>query len=785
LRSTRTNPFAVLGHLIAVVVLIAPSPAKAQGIDLTDRPVAAIRIEGLAEIPEQLVLNQIRLIKGTPYASGTVRDDIVRITHLGRFSNVQAQVEPQQDGSLIVTYVLTEESPVSDIQIAGNKNISDQELLALVRLRPGDPGYKHLIEHGVKQIQRAYKKAGYFSTSVVYDQKTLSESGVLIYRIREGPIVRIRRIIFQGHAAFIKKELRSKIRSNTYAFILRPGTLNREELDADTARLRDFYHQRGYLDAQVGRRIDLSPDNKDAVVTFLIDEGRRYTVGNIRIEGNAVFSRAQIVEAMPLKSGDIFLARKLRNSHAAIVNLYGTLGYIETRVQIDRLFYDKQPKVDLVVSIREGQSYLVGTISVRGNQLTQDKVIYRTIRGMSQGRRFDYAGMRKTETLLKQSSLFSDAKITLLGNPKDPYRDVLIEVKEANSGSLSFGAGISSDAGLLGAIELTQRNFDITDLPESAGEFFTGKAFRGAGQFFSLNLQPGNQVSRYSVSFREPYVLDSDYSLDTNLFYFDREREDWDEKRTGGILGSGHRFGDVWSASVRLRVEEIDITNIDPSAPTDVFNVQDSSQITSLGFVMSRNNTDSRIFPTRGNRVRVEVTRVGALGGDYDFTKIKTEFKQFWTVEEDFFGRRTVVSLRLEIGHIIENNEAPIFERFYAGGHRSFRGFRFRGAGPRGVRNDTKALGNDPVGGDWLFLLGLEYNFPIYKEVMRGVVFLDTGTVQDDFGLDEYRASFGVGLRLKVPFLGQAPFALDFAVPILKEDGDETQAISFDLALPF
>ena len=465
--------------------------------------------------------------------------------------------------------------------------------------------------------------------------------------------------------------------------------------------------------------------------------------------------------------------------------MYGKLGFIETQLQIDRLFHEKQPQVDLVLKINEGLPYIVGTVSVRGNQQTQDKVIYREIRGLVPGRRFDRERLRLTEKRLEASSLFSQAKITILGTAQDTTRDVLVEVKEANTGSLSFGAGISSDAGLLGAIDLTQRNFDVTDLPESLGEIFTGKSFRGAGQYFALSLQPGDEFSRYSISLREPYLFESDYSFDTNLFFFNRVREDWDEQRTGLSLGLGHRFGDVWSVGLRLRAEDIELTDIDPSAPEDVFKDLGNRTITSMGIVVSRSTVDSRFFPTRGSRLQLELTRTGALGGDYEFTKLNVEFKKFWTVNEDFFGRRTVLSIRTEMGYIFEDNKSPIFERFHAGGHRSFRGFRFRGIGPRGIRNDTKVLGDDPIGGDWLFLAGLEYNYPIYKEVVRGVLFLDSGTVRKDFGFNEYRVAVGMGLRLKVPFLGQAPFALDFAIPINDEDGDETQAISFDLALPF
>lgn len=785
MRSTSPHASAATWIISLLILTVSIPLAGAQGIDLTDRPVAQVHVEGLERVPLQLVLNQLRLTAGSAYKPKVVQDDIVRVTHLGRFSSVKAAVDPQPDGSVVVTYVVIEQPLISDVQVTGNKAISDEELLSLVLLRPGDPIDPYLIDRAVKQIHAAYERAGYFATDVSYDKDQLGQANELVIKVREGPKIRIRRITFEGNRVFMDKQIRSKIGSKTYVAILRPGVLSRSQLDADVTALRSFYHDRGYLDAQVGRRIEISPDQKDAAVTFFVEEGRQYTVGDIAIEGNRVFGSVQILETLPLNVGDVFTADRQRRSQRALLDLYGRLGYIETRVQIDRLFRPRRPVVDLVVRIDEGQPYRVGTVSVRGNQLTQDRVIYRGVRGMQPGRRFDRTGIEQTEQLLKSSSLFDDAKITILGNPEDHYRDVLIEVSEGNTGSLSFGAGISSDAGVLGAVDLVQRNFDIVDVPENLGEAFTGKAFRGAGQYFALTLQPGNELSRYSVSFREPALLDSDFSLDTNLFFFEREREDWDEERLGGALGIGHRFGDVWSASLRLRSEQIDISDIEVDAPTDAFAVQGDNDISSVGFVVSRQTTDNRIFPTRGSRMQLEASRSGALGGDFDFTRAEFEFKQFWTIDEDFFERRTVVSLGLEIGYIFEQDEAPLFERFYAGGHRNFRGFRFRGIGPRGIRQDTSTLGDDPIGGDWMFLVNLEYNYPIYTEVVRGVVFLDTGTVEDDFGFDNYRASLGAGVRLKIPFLGQAPFALDFAVPLLKESGDETQVVSFDLALPF
>lgn len=771
---------------LALWLALLPCPgASAQPPDLANRPVSEIKIQGLAKVNATLVTNQIRLKSGDPYDARVVQDDIVRITHLGRFGSVTARVEPRADGSVALIYVVQELPLLADVQVVGNKEVSDQKLLQLAVLRAGDPVDPFLIQRAIRQMQKEYELQGYFEADISDDKKVLDDSGVLIFKVREGPLATIRGIKFEGNEVYSSDELRGHIKSTTYFPIFRKGEVNREQLEADAARLRDFHRDRGYLDAQVGRRIELSPNQKDAVVVFVISEGRQFTVDQIKIEGNQLFSQDQIRQAMVLKAGDVFTAERLRDTLRAVTDLYGKLGFIEATIRIDRLFHEREPKVDLRVTVDEGHPYVVGKVTVVGNYNTQDKVVLREVRGMRPGRRFDRAGIELTEQRLRESPLFTDAKVSIQGTPEELTRDVVVEVKEGQTGSLSFGAGISSDAGVIGAIDVIQRNFDIADTPESIGELFTAKAFRGAGQYFSLNLQPGNEFSRYSISFREPYLFESDFFFDTSLFYFTRDREKYNEERIGGGVGIGQRFGDIWSGAVRLRAEQLSISDIEVDAPVDVFAVAGSSLITSAGFTLVRDTSDSRIFPTRGSRTELGIVRAGVLGGDYDFTAATIDFRKFWTVDEDFFGYKTIVSLRSEIGYIFEGDQAPVFERFYAGGHRTFRGYRFRGVGPRGIRSDTLTLGDDPVGGDWLFLLGLEYNFPIYQDIFRGVIFTDTGTVQKDLGFDEYRVSIGAGIRLKIPFLGQAPFALDFAVPIVSQEGDEEQIFSFDLALPF
>jgi outer membrane protein insertion porin family len=792
-----------------LVWMLAAATGFAQVVDLEHRPVSDVRIEGLKQASEQLVRNQIRTSKGDPYSGAIIQEDIVRVTHLGRFSTVVSRAEPQPDGSIVVVFQVTEQAVVADVLFAGNKQLSDQELGKLVLLRVGDRVDPFLIDRGIQQIKAAYEQRGYYNTDVSIDEERIESESILLFLVREGPRPRILDMRFDGNRSFTSKQLRSKVRSKTYFPIFQKGQLSRERLTLDAARIRDFYRDRGYLDAEADRIIDVSPNEQDATVTFIIKEGRRYTVRAIVVEGNHIFSTPQIMARMPLKAGDVFSAERVKKSREALFDMYGKLGHLETKVAIQRLFDERQPTVDVTVVIDEGIAYLVGKVTVQGNDLTRQKVILRQVRGIRPGRTYDRSGLEKTRQRLAPSSLFSEARVTILGDEEDKVRDALIEVQEKNTGSISFGAGISSDAGIAGAIDLIQRNFDIGDFPESLSEFISGKAFRGAGQFCSIRVQPGNERSLYSVSFKEPYIFDSDYFLDTNAFFFDREREDFDEQRIGGRVGLGQRFGDIYSASITSRFENVDIRNIDVGAPVDAFAVEGQSGLTSIGLNLSRNTTDNSIFPTKGSRLRAGIERIGAFGGDFDFFKGSAAFRKFWTLAEDFFGRRTVFSVRTEVGHIFNAgdrtvvaldgldgtpltpaniSEAPLFERFYAGGHRTFRGFEFRGAGPRGIIAGgprAATAGNDPVGGDFLFLLGAEYNFPIYQQIVRGVFFVDSGTIREDIGFDEYRVSVGTGLRLQIPFLGSAPFAFDVALPIVKEDGDEEQFFSFDLAIPF
>lgn len=789
-----------LGLMLSL--LISPT-LLGQGLEFDGRPLRQISLVGLDQIESRYVENQLRSTVGQPYDKQTVEQDVVRITNLGYFGQVTARAEQTDDGGVALTFDLDELPILTGVETRGNSALDDLDLSSLIQLRAGDPVDPFSIDRARRAIADAYQAKGYFVTDVSVDQPSLERDRRLIFLIREGPRIRLRQIEFEGNDILSDAELRKQIRSREWSPVL--GTkyvVNREELKLDAARLRDYYQQRGYLEAEVDRRITLSDNQRDAVVTFLVTEGPRWTVKQVRVEGldgqPLLFTAEQIILNMDLKPGEVYSANKLRDSARNITNLYGKLGYLNTRLirrntndarteGIDRQFNPEDNTVDLSVTIDEGTPSSVGKVTVRGNGLTRTKVILRELRGITPGRAFDREGLNETRRRLSESPLFSNAVITLLGGNNDAVRDVLVEVEERNTGSISFGATVSSDDGLLGAIDITQRNFDITDTPESWDDFLSNRAFRGGGQTFNLLLSPGSDNSRYSIGLADPYFFDTNYFFDSDLFFFDSDRDEFDERRSGAKVGLGKRFGDVWSASVRLRGENVRISDIEPEGSLDVFAVEGTNLLTSVSFRVGRSTTDSSLTPSRGSRTNLTVERVGALGGDFDFTKASLSYDKFWTVGEDFLDRKTVLRFRLDGGYILEEGEAPLFERFYAGGHSSFRGFENRGVGPRGIEANSLTLGDDAVGGEFLLLTGLQYEFPLVDQYLRGVVFTDQGTLtsENDLELRDWRVSVGFGIRLQVAFLSQAPFAVDFAVPLVSDDDDQTRAISFAIDIPF
>ncbi len=357
--------------------------------------------------------------------------------------------------------------------------------------------------------------------------------------------------------------------------------------------------------------------------------------------------------------------------------------------------------------------------------------------------------------------------------PVEPYEfiDINAIVREARTGRLMVGAGVNSSAGLVGSVVIDEQNFDWRRLPTSFRDVWDGKAWRGGGQRLRVEAQPGTFVQRYLVSFTEPYFLDTNVSLGLSAFFFDRRYFDWTERRMGGRVSLGYQFPDDWSISTSLRAEQIELRDprVFPAVP-EVAAALGGNDEFGVKAILSHDTRDSAFLPTQGHTIQLGYEQVF---GTYQYPIATVDARQFFTLRERIDGSgRHVLSVGGKLG--VSGDDTPVYANFYAGGFSTMRGFAFRGASPKN--------GDVIVGGEFQLLGSIEYMFPLTADdMLRGVVFVDAGTVEEDVEIDfnDFRVAPGVGLRISHPGLGPAPIALDLAFPVMREDGDSIRNFTF------
>lgn len=738
--------------------------------------ISAIEFVGLVRTGEAYVRDVAGVKAGEPLDTAVLDSAVVRLLRTGRFLSATYKLSTDGEGTR-VTFHLREHPIVTAVRFEGNSKFSDGQLREQVGQQADRPVDWLAVRNGRETISAMYREAGYSDVVVSYDRERLERTGELVYTIQEGKRIRIRRIVFQGNESISDSELKRHIDTKTAWWIIRTGAFDEERAESDVARLQSHYRDQGFLDARVSYRRELSEDGKELTMVFVIDEGSRYSVESIEFRGNTTLTDDELAALVVSKVGQTVKRRQVDDDVRAIQTRYGELGYIYATVRAIRVFSDTPGLVRITIEISEGEQFRVGRVSVRGNTRTKDKVVRRALNLYPPGDLFDLTEAREAERRLLETRIFSSARVYPVGDVPG-VRDVVIDVVEAErAGDFRFGAGVTSNSGIVGHLVLNLQNFDLFDWPRSWSELVKFRAFFGAGQRFRLELQPGTELTRFRFDFTEPYLLDKPVRFDFSSYLFERGRDGYVERRAGANVSLGKRFerGQLqgWAGEIALRVENVSIDDVDIFASKEIRRDEGSNLMTSLKATMVRDRTDSRFIPTTGDRLRIGYEQFGVFGGDHTFGKLTTGYTWYKTIHTDLRDRKGVLQLQADGGVIV--GDAPVFARFYAGGTGSIRGFSYRGVGPRDGIDDNN------IGGDYLVLLGGEYSFPLVGENIRGLFFLDTGAV----GSGTWRASIGAGVRFTIDLFGPVPLELDLAVPVVSDPDDEEQIFSFQVGTLF
>jgi outer membrane protein insertion porin family len=761
---------------------------------VADHPVMVtdVIVSGNRTVNTNTILARLKTRPNRPYSVQLIEDDIRTLMATGEFLDVHAFPQQTPDGRFIVEFRVVEPANlIEDVIIKHGRHLKPEDLDSLKMLRKGTPLNNTQLEIALKDIKDFYQDKGYYFVNVQLEEGGKPSDKRIVINITEGPIVRVRHTWFVGNATLATQaRLRTQIDTSRMFLGLPIGGVFRPALvNNDVLKLKEYYKGNGYLEASVSRQVYFSADLRNVDIIFDVHEGPCYHVKDVEIDGAKNVSADQLKTIIKLKANDVYNKGVVSTDLRNIQDYIGWRGYYARALE---QYYASDPGLVTVhyeVHDQQALPSKVGEIRIVGNDVTKDRVILHTI-NIVPGQTLEYPELHLAEQALQRTQIFENdpqkgGPPLVYVDPKteeSEYKDVIVQVKETATGSLMFGIQYDTNLGPIGNIVLNERNFDIARPPTSLSDIFNGTAWRGGGQEFRLELSPGIWIQRYSVSWREPYLFDLPYSFGTSAYYFqqwnfDETQEDI-ENRAGIRLTLGHQLNRYWSVSGTLRVEGVNLSDISNLAPPEYTSLAGKDfLVVGPRATITRDSRDSFLRPTEGSIVQASYEQVL---GSFTFPVLNLDAKKYFTVwqRKDGSGKQ-VLALRSAVSW--EGSNAPVFERFYAGGINTIRGFWYRGLGPYAIGADDNLY---RTGGTFMFLNSIEYQIPIKaNDHLYAVTFIDSGTDESTIGIHDYRVAAGFGLRIIVPMMGPVPIALDFAFPIVRNPQDHTEVFSFGVAV--
>jgi outer membrane protein insertion porin family len=810
----------------------ADRPAAPQGAP--GAPADEGGIEDYSDMPawERPIVQRIDLVGARLYTVDSIEtrmrtkvgrrlDPVALEADLAELRRFFAEIQVVRElvpGGIVLRLLVSENPLIERLVVRGNAEMDLDEIRPLLRTREGYPLSPIHLAADRDDIVAAYRLRGFHFADVPEPRiSTLPSGGKRVdVTIVEGPKVEVAKVHFRGRRHLERDALLEAMQLQEPSFLeaLVNAIVYREDLlREDLVAIQEVYRDAGFLDAEAALEdLRFSDDKSKVEITIAVDEGAPYVVGTIEVEFDRVepggvgaplaadlayFTPERIRDLLGLASGERWNGATAREGTKKIKEAYLERSFHDARVVgPDRRGRLEPGIVDLRVKIIEGPKYRLARIDFVGNEFTRDNILRREVEtapgGYVDGNELERGTSRLRRTgYFQRSDLRLDDAIGPDGEPVPGWKTATYQIVEGSTGQANFGFQIdpTGSQGLGAFISLRKRNFDITRWPTSWEDLTSGRAFTGAGQTFEILISPSTEETAFSVKFVEPRVFGSKLGLSLAAFRRISFREAHDVDTLGYAVGLSYpllqqREGrNALFADVGWQHKWVDISEIGPSAVPGVFLFDGENEMRSLSTGLRWVTVDDLRDP------RFEATTQagfewsgGGLGGDIDMTRFTSTHTQVHTLHVDADGGKHRFTLTGAFGiaeAFGDTPEVPPYERWTLGG-RDLRGFEHRGVGPR--------VNGNPTGGEAYWRVTGEYEFPIAAQQLSGVVFGDFGAVEPtlrDLDLDDTRIGVGIGLRIKLPMLGERPLAVDFGWALRSQDQDREQLISFSFGRTF
>ncbi len=722
--------------------------------------IADIAPKGNKRIDSGAILRAMTTKSGDRYDPAKLREDLKNVFRMGYFDDVRLDVQDTEKGKA-VTIEVVEKPVIGQINIEGAKELKEETVLEAVTIFPNTILNPKKVQEAETTIYNLYKEKGFYDTKVTSRISTPEKDRVTVtFAIEEGEKIYIKEIIFSGNQTFKAKELSKTIETSEkglLSWITDSGILKRDVLEQDVARLTAFYNHHGFIEAKVGAP-EVRQEGEWLLITFNIEEGPRYRVGEITISGDLIDDQETLRGILKLGDEEYLSRKILREDIMRLNDYYAEHGYAfaESTPMLEKR--PEELKVDINIVVQKNSLVHINRVLITGNTRTRDKVIRRQMEIKERGI-FNSKAIRQSHQKLQRLDFFEEVQITPEPTGEEDLMDIHVAVKEKPTGTFSLGAGYSSVDSFMFMGEISQNNF------------------LGKGQRLSLAANMSSSSTRFNLGFTEPYLLDTKLLFGVDAYNWQREYDDYTKDSYGGGLRFGYPIRENWRLGFGYGWDHTDVKDVDPTVPHSQILLDSLDiKITSYATVsLTRDTLNHPFDPSKGSLNQVSVKYAGGpLGGDNEFTRLEGASNWFFPLFWD-----TVYSLQFSAGQVFSDSFVPVFERYYLGGLRTIRGFK-----PGQISPIDPATG-ERIGGDRMWYVNNEWIFPLVKDAgLKGLVFFDVGNVYDGTwgDVDTTKKAVGLGFRWLSPM---GPLRLEWGYNLDPVDDEDQSNWDFSIGGSF
>jgi outer membrane protein insertion porin family len=835
-------------------------PAPAPQTRPQARIVRSIEVQGAHAYTKEQILSALGQEVGKPYDDAAEQRGLKALWESFRVRADALKVRPTADGGVDLLLIVTEEPFDREPRFAGNREVDLETLRRWARLDEKSEVYLYEGDRVRQRLLEGYHQEGYpFVEIDVHKRGETAASGEvpdIIFEIREGPQVHVKGIQITGNrslpetgALWWKNGLEHLAKTELggpWLFSPSGSKFVEETLQSDLLALREVYRDLGWLDAvvELDPPLEFSPDRSGVIIHIRVDEGEPYIVSKFSIRGvtrtlppNArdwseatetdvplLLDEKDLRALCKIQPGKRYERAREKLDAGALRKFYGKHGYLShssldpadsfTFLDPELVFDSKNHTVEVTYKLQQGHQIWIHEVLFSGSEFTRDRVLRREV-DVLPGQPADVDEILRSLERIHGTNYFNDESRPLehhdptyhFQKTKDANKyDLVYDLEEGRVVEFNINAGVDSNNGLVGHLNLSMRNFDISNTPSTPwsvfSEIYDKQAFHGAGQTLQLDIAPGTVTNQARIRFIEPDLFGTQfnrYGLDVELATTRREWDFYTEERERTTVRISRDFGRNFVLSAGVTAQLIDISNLEaplsginqPDAetlPPGIREEEGKSALNGWLFDAKYSRLDSRINPYQGFAANWRNALYGgALGGNWDFVRSQLDLDAFFLPverQEEKVQAGFHASLGLGVSNPMGDTvDVPYTERFFLGGLNNLRGFRNRGVGPN--------IGGEPIGGETMINGTIEYRIPIstqvqpgtYKEVevFRALFFADAGMLDPEpFHLDfsELRTSVGFGVGMAYPL----PINLYFGFPVRDGEGDRRQTFGFSIA---